>query len=473
MRAKLTSVVLSGLIFATFAAQAQTVIVESRSGGLNFASYSDSVAGGDRTWGASTVKSTAQGVTAGVGSRFAPFSGTTGIPSFTVIPPLTPGTTYIVEVTHTTAGNNCSPDIIVSVAQSGCTGLPTATDAFQAAKGNGTAWYPVGYVTTTIASPTITFTYASGTLAGTSGRFYADAVRFTPVTNPNLATWANNNSAWFTAGNWTPANVPGAGNSVQFGASPVSGTAGIGINQNDVTTSPGGLKHVGPIEVTSARNNLNLIIGNSSTTISGTLQFWGATINGVPNTVLRNNGSGTTTLVLQDFQGSGTKTMSYNFTTAGGPAIIDATKNIVITSVIIGSSSFTKIGAGTLTLAGNNTFVGPVVVNAGNLLVTGFITSASTLTVAGGLLSGSGTIGRQVFINAGGTISPGNGGIGTMLINNTLGLSGNTVMEIDRNGGLPVSDQVVGMSTVTYGGTLSVVNVGAPLQNGDTFTLFS
>ena len=69
-----------------------------------------------------------------------------------------------------------------------------------------------------------------------------------------------------------------------------------------------------------------------------------------------------------------------------------------------------------------------------------------------------------------GTLAPGVGGIGTLTINNSLTLGGNATMEINRTTG---SDKVAGITTVTYGGTLTVQNIGPALQFGDSFTLFS
>jgi len=45
---------------------------------------------------------------------------------------------------------------------------------------------------------------------------------------------------------------------------------------------------------------------------------------------------------------------------------------------------------------------------------------------------------------------------------------------VDRNSGAPLSDQVrLPVSAVTYGGVLTVSNIGAALQAGDVFQLFS
>ena len=357
----------SAWLVALFATQVSAqVIVESRSGGQNFAAYSDAVFGGDRSWGNSTAKSAASGVTGGIGSRFAPNSGTTGIPYFSVTPTLTPGTTYIVDVTHTTAANNCSPDIIVSITQSGCSGLPAATDGFQATKGKD-AWYAVGYVTPTVATPTLTFAYSSGTLAATGGRFYADAVRFRPVAVGSTIAYASTaSSAWLTAANWTGGVVPTAFDNAQMNAVSAPPANSPGINMN---TAGANAQQAGAIEVASGRVDNAVIVGNSSGTAGavGTLQLFGITINSVPNTVLRNVASGTAALTITNIQGTGTQTMDVDFVTQGS-AVIDATKTITIGSIIKNAyMGITKLGAGTLTLSGANTYTGDTRISAGTL----------------------------------------------------------------------------------------------------------
>ena len=57
---------------------------------------------------------------------------------------------------------------------------------------------------------------------------------------------------------------------------------------------------------------------------------------------------------------------------------------------------------------------------------------------------------------------------------NDINLNGGTTwMKLNRSGS-PTSDKLVSLhSTITYGGTLVVTNIGGRLQAGDTFTLFS
>jgi len=104
-------------------AQAATIYVESRSGGQNFASYSQA-----GTWSTSTSKSTAAGVTPGIGSTFSSNAFTDR--SFTAAPSLPLAGTYQVAltaagnmnanqpvaITHASGTANITPDLSTGVA---------------------------------------------------------------------------------------------------------------------------------------------------------------------------------------------------------------------------------------------------------------------------------------------------------------------------------------------------------------------
>jgi autotransporter-associated beta strand protein len=141
-----------------------------------------------------------------------------------------------------------------------------------------------------------------------------------------------------------------------------------------------------------------------------------------------------------------------------------------LSGVISGTGALTLNGNGTLRLNGVNTYSGLTTVGNGTLLVNGAVPGAATVT--GGVLGGSGTIGGVVTIGSGGTL--GAPGITTLTLSNSPVLGGTVVAEINRNGGSPLADliRVVG-NPVSYGGSLVVANIGAALQAGDAFTLFT
>ena len=128
------------------------------------------------TWSltGSSSHSSAVGDTA-MGSIFAP-GGIVGVPQCSVTPTLAGTGVYTVEVTH--ISGNCSPNVIMGLSATGGTIDQTQTDGFQAANGINT-WYKICDLTNTSTTPTITFTYLSGTQAATGGRIYMDGFRFT------------------------------------------------------------------------------------------------------------------------------------------------------------------------------------------------------------------------------------------------------------------------------------------------------
>jgi len=120
----------------------------------------------------STSKSSAPGTNP---SRYGSRLGAAGTPSFTVSPTLSAVGVYRIYVTH--IAGNASPDMVVNVSATDGDLSATSTEMFRATNAIN-VWGIVGYITNTTTTPTVTFTYASGALGGTGGRFYADAVMF-------------------------------------------------------------------------------------------------------------------------------------------------------------------------------------------------------------------------------------------------------------------------------------------------------
>src|SRR5208283_2602391 len=130
-----------------------------------------------------------------------------------------------------------------------------------------------------------------------------------------------------------------------------------------------------------------------------------------------------------------------------------------------------KTGSGILNLPVANTYSGYTSVTNGVLSLTGTI-GTNTVTILGGLLMGNGTIAGPVMVQAAGAIEAGDTNtIGTLHLSSTLALAGNTIVKISK--APPGNDQFTGQTSVAYGGTLTVTNLGGTLTTNDTFTLFT
>jgi autotransporter-associated beta strand protein len=165
---------------------------------------------------------------------------------------------------------------------------------------------------------------------------------------------------------------------------------------------------------------------------------------------LDNTGGTTNTLTINQ-----TNTTTYSGAIAGG-----TTLNLV------------KSGIGQLTLIGDDTAYGGITtVSNGTLLINSDL-GTSTVYVKGGTLGGTGSISGAVT-NQSGTLSPGTNGIGTLTIANDLTLTSGSSTLVQVNQGLLTADQVTGLNTVTYGGTLVVTNLSGTLDTNSTFALFS
>ena len=218
----------------------------------------------------------------------------------------------------------------------------------------------------------------------------------------------------------------------------------------------------------SCRNNASVNVENlsGSNTFSGNID-----INSGGNAVYFQSDSGTLN-ISGNLQYTGTLNGSrtYFFTGPGNHVVNGVVTAGVNTNAPI---SVTMAGTGTLTLAEANTYTNSTIVSSGVLLLTGSINSIAGVSVTGGTLSGTGTVNDNVSVSSGGTLSPGlgRGTIGTLTINSNLTLAGTTAMDIDKTDG--TNDQVIGLTGVTYGGTLVVSNLLGSLTTNDTFTLFT
>ena len=126
-------------------------------------------------------------------------------------------------------------------------------------------------------------------------------------------------------------------------------------------------------------------------------------------------------------------------------------------------TTVTKRGSGTWILSGTNGFSGTTTVSNGTLVINGQIGTNAVTVQTNAVLAGNGSIGGPVTVQAGGTLAP----TGTLTIGNTLALLAGGTNQMSTN------SEVIGLSAVTYGGTLALQNLPGALSTGNAFKLFA
>ena len=316
------------------------------------------------------------------------------------------------------------------------------------------------------------------------------------ATNSSGSAWAVLDGGVTTSGNTT-----------------INTTALSGINEAGLYLD-GGLAGTGTVTINASTARVGVNIRNNNSTFTGTLivngiastttgvgsgigvggcttalQTANITLNGTME--LLNQGIGWanpasgafqmgalngTGVMIGNFSGGGVTTVTMGNTGSNGSfsgEIANGTGNIV---------NLVKIGGGTQTFSGANTYTGTTTVNGGTLLVmnnAGSGTGTGAVTV-NATLGGTGTITGSVSIAAGGTVAPGAAGIGTLTTGSaTLAgtyvceLSGATADRVNVTGDLNVTGGILNFVTLsaltaseyliaTYTGTFS----GAPAVTG-------
>lgn len=306
------------------------------------------------------------------------------------------------------------------------------------------------------------------------------------------------------AGNWSPSGVPGD-------------NAMANLSNNALNTSARTMTAIGNLggsvgctfNVTQT-NALTIAVNGGSCRLAGIAVAAGAGAltfaNGAGNGVVLSGGNANVTLPFVNNStnavtfgsnvrpvpgGGSTYTKTIAFTGSG-----DWIFNGSLGGATAAHLAMTKSGGGTVTLAGvaSNSFDGAIIISNGTLRITSTyaatnnsvikVLSGATLdvsSVAGGwhlisgeILAGNGTNKGAITIDAGATLSAGLGGADTSAFNfnSNLTLNGTTLLTINRTN-TPSATKISGITTLTYGSTLTVLNSGPDLQAGDSFTLFS
>jgi autotransporter-associated beta strand protein len=276
-------------------------------------------------------------------------------------------------------------------------------------------------------------TVEGGTLDLSQGELYSNSgFPFVTTTIENGAT--------VVVGGWSDGDAYGLGQ--------------VNFVSRDLVVNGGTIRYV----ATSASGNMDrsLTIGAQGATLD-------ASGNTVPWTLLQ----------------AGRQSLGYGLvaSTAGGLLALTGTSTLAnnLNYNLGGTGGLTKSGGGTWTVSGANTYTGATTVSNGTLFVSGSIGSGA-VTVAGGTLGGMGTIGGSVTVNSSGTLAVGTANLDALTINNTLTLGGNVIFNISKTGGVRTQNQVRGLSSMTFGGTLTVTNITSDtnaLAVGDSFQLFN
>ncbi len=257
--------------------------------------------------------------------------------------------------------------------------------------------------------------------------------------------------------------------------------------------------------------NFNGLVIVSNITASANTDFRLNTASGFPNArvvlaagqvggvFMYNLVTGTPIIPIGELTGDATSTIALNSGSAGGQAAIWSVGGLNTSAEYDGGITDThgiiKVGTGSWTLTSANLpYSGPTTVSNG-VLVLGTsaslpnstpislsapgkldVSAAGTLNLGTQTLQGNGTVNGSVTMNSGGTLIVGfTNAIGRLTVTNSIDLSGgpSVQMELNRTNASGTNDQLVAGTTLTYGGTLTVTNIGPALHVGDSFKLFS
>ena len=254
----------------------------------------------------------------------------------------------------------------------------------------------------------------------------------------------------------------------------------------DVIFSTAGLNYTGNLTKNGA-SILSLAVAN---TLSGTALVNNGTLRVDHVDALQNATLDTGTVGIQAVTFSGTALTYTLGGLQGANALAITSTNTISVGNNNSSTTFsgtisgaggqlTKIGAGTLSLSGNNSYTGATTVSAGELLINGNQSGAvgAVSVAANAILGGTGTLGG-VSAAITGTVAPGlSGSLGTLTFAGSamnLSSGGSLLAQLNSNPAVFTSDllAISGAGSLTLGGSsiLDLVGPGSFTTSG-TYTL--
>ena len=141
-------------------------------------------------------------------------------------------------------------------------------------------------------------------------------------------------------------------------------------------------------------------------------------------------------------------------------------------------TSLTKVGAGTLTLSGFNTFSGPITIQGGDLAVTGALPNAALTFGGGSRLTGDGWFG-SLSLGAGSVLSPGaapgagSSPLGLIRVAGNLTLAPGSVYRVDATADGQADRVAVGGSATVAGARVEAVAGAGTYAPRTRYTILS
>jgi fibronectin-binding autotransporter adhesin len=287
----------------------------------------------------------------------------------------------------------------------------------------------------------------------------------------SVYTWNTTDGLWSDGANWAGALAPSNTSSIVF-----AGASG-GVSTND--------------------SQVNDISGLTFSNTAGSYTINGSAFTNGVSGVVNNSASAQTVnndITLGGAQifnaAAGDLTFGGAVDNNGNLLNVTGAGNTALNGAVSGSGGLTKLGSGSLTLGGNNSFTGTLTANAGTVLVAG-TQATTTINIGGGTL----LLGADHVLTNGATLTLSNGTVnlggfsdtistysqvaGTItngsLAATTYNLSGGTMGAGLNGGAVTVGGNVSLSGTITNGASVSITNgtltYGSANRIGDNSTV--